>query len=108
MRTKLPEIYDYSSNEYEVRDRDSERKGNGKLYGDQRRQARDSEIKNGDGVLVKKKQKNKLSTVFNPKPVSKKGKGERVVFLNLVKGPDIQEMCLMLRNLISLNLVYPS
>ncbi|KAH3873310.1 hypothetical protein DPMN_036542 [Dreissena polymorpha] len=76
MQTKLPEIYDYSSNKYEVRDRDSKRKGKGMLYGDQRRQARDSEIKNGDVVLVEQKKKNRLSTVFNPNQCQwlKKGK----------------------------------
>ena len=36
LRTKLPEIYDYSSKYYDIRDRDSERKRKGKLYGDTR------------------------------------------------------------------------
>lgn len=80
LRTKLPEIYDYSSPEYEIRDRDSERKGKGKMYGDQRRNARESGIQEGDVVLVKQKKQNKLSTAFNPNPMSVVGRnGNSVV-----------------------------
>lgn len=68
MRTKLPEMTEFGEVDMEVRDRDSERKGRGKIYADNRRNARPCDIKEGDRVLVKQNQrKNKLSTVFNPK-----------------------------------------
>ena len=70
IRTKIPEISDYSCFEYELKDRDSEQKGKGKIYGDSRRRACESLVKKGDTVLVKQKKQNKLSTVFDPKPMS--------------------------------------
>jgi hypothetical protein len=44
-------------------------KGKGKIYADRQRQAKESDIKEGDSVLVKQRKQNKLSTVFNPKPM---------------------------------------
>lgn len=71
IRTKIPDISDYRSIDQEIRDRDSERKGKGKMYGDNRRNAKESEIHEGDSVLVKQQKKvDKLSPVFNPNPMS--------------------------------------
>ncbi|XP_052809259.1 uncharacterized protein LOC128237717 [Mya arenaria] len=70
IRTKIPDISDYRVSDHEIRDRDSERKGKGKIYGDNRRNARESDIKEGDLVLVKQKKQDKLSTVFNSNSMS--------------------------------------
>ena len=45
IRTKIPDISDHRVSDHEIRDRDSERKGKGKIYGDNRRNARESDIK---------------------------------------------------------------
>lgn len=86
LRTKLLEIYDYSSNDYDIRDRDSEQKGKGKLYGDKRRNARVFDIQEGDIVLVKQKKQNKLSTVFNPNPMQVQSRNGNSVVLETNDG----------------------
>ena len=70
IRTKLPDIAEHRVPDDEERDRDSERKGKGKIYGDDKRNAKQCEIQKGDLVLVKQKKSDKLSTVFNPNPMS--------------------------------------
>ena len=52
IRTKLPHFQEFSI-EDKVRDRDSERKENGKVYADCQRNARQSEIREGDKVLLR-------------------------------------------------------
>ena len=49
LRTKLPEL---SETDDEIRDHDSEKKEKGKLYTDKKRKAVESEIKEGDQVLL--------------------------------------------------------
>ena len=84
MRTKLPDLCEYRESDYEIRDRDSERKQRGKEYTDRKRGAVESELKAGDRVLVKQNRENKLTTNFNPKPmvVVEKNKNSVVVKSN--------------------------
>lgn len=70
IRTKIPDIVNYENLDDIVRDRDSEMKGKGKIYADQRRNVRQSEIYEGDIVLMKQSKENKLSTTFNPNPMT--------------------------------------
>ncbi|KAL9967186.1 hypothetical protein ACROYT_G025364 [Oculina patagonica] len=67
MRTKLPQLQEFSI-EDEVRDHDSERKEKGKVYADSRRNACESEIQEGDKVLLRQEKENKLSTPFKQSP----------------------------------------
>ncbi|XP_052777763.1 uncharacterized protein LOC128215074 [Mya arenaria] len=59
IRTKIPDISDHRVSDHEIRDRDIERKGKGKIYGDNRRNARESDIKEGDLVENKSVQSEK-------------------------------------------------
>ena len=68
IRTKIPDLQQLNADDIEVRDRDSENKGKGKLYADTKRRAVESTIEVGDKVLVKQDRENKFSTPFNPKP----------------------------------------
>ena len=61
IRTKLPHLQEFSV-EDEVRDRDSERKSKGQMYADCKRNACESEIREGDKVLLRQEKENKLST----------------------------------------------
>ena len=65
--TKLPHLQEFSI-EDEVRDRDSERKAKGKVYADCQRNARESEIREGDKVLLRQEKENKLPTPYKPSP----------------------------------------
>ena len=65
IRTKLPHLQEFSIEfEDEVRDRDSDRKEKGKMYVDYQRNARESEIREGDKVLLRQVKENKLSTPY--------------------------------------------
>ena len=59
IRTKLPHLQEFSI-EDEVRDRDSERKAKGKVYAYCQRNARESEIREGDKALLRQEKENKL------------------------------------------------
>ena len=52
IRTKLPHLQEFGI-EDEVRDRDSERKAKGKVYAECQRNARESEIRGGDKVILR-------------------------------------------------------
>ena len=81
IRTKIPDIENLRNENIEVRDRDSEKKGEGKLYADMKRNAVQSNLKVGDKVLVRQDRQNKLSTPFYPKPftvVEKKGNSVQI------------------------------
>ena len=67
IRTKLSHLQQFSI-EDEVRDRDSERKARGKVYADCQRNARESEIREGDKVLLRQEKENKLSTPYKQPP----------------------------------------
>ena len=65
IRTCVPEINTYRREDSEILDRDSEKKGKGKLYSDAQRNAKESEIVPGDKVLLKQNRNNKLDTPFS-------------------------------------------
>ena len=69
IRTKLPEIQFENDDAY-VQERDAMQKRKMKMNADKKRKARKSEFKIGDTVLVKQERKNKMSTPFNPKPLT--------------------------------------
>jgi transposase InsO family protein len=86
MRTKLPEIHKYSETDYVVRDRDAERKGQGKMYSDAKRGAAPSNIQPGDLALMKKNKENKLSTTFHSDPFKVVEKNGNSVVLESKEG----------------------
>ncbi len=65
MKTKMPEFIK-DQVDLEVRDHDAERKGLSKLYADQRRGARESDIQLGDKAIMIDEDKGKLDTNFKP------------------------------------------
>ena len=67
IRTKLPNLSSYTEYDQEMRDRDAEQKEKGKVYSDNRKNARESEIKSGDDVLMKQDMQNKFQSQFKPK-----------------------------------------
>ena len=68
LRGKLPDLSDYNQADQEVRDRDAEKKGKTKIYVDEHRRARPSDVENGDQGLVKQDKVNKFTKPFNPTP----------------------------------------
>ncbi|XP_021378396.1 uncharacterized protein LOC110466305 [Mizuhopecten yessoensis] len=70
-RTKMPQVAERQQNALheQVRERDSKRKCQMKLYADARNHAKDSDISVGDVVVVQQDMKgNKLTTAFDPQP----------------------------------------
>ena len=69
LRTCIPGIEEFQVlDDQEVRDRDSEAKERGKLYANEKRGARESEVKEGERVLLKHEKTNKLTPTFRPEP----------------------------------------
>ena len=68
LRTRIPGIKEFPVDDQEVHDRDSEAKEKGKLYADEKRRARESDVKEGDMVLLRQERKNKLTPTFRPEP----------------------------------------
>ena len=68
LRTRTPGIEEFPVEDQEVRDRDNEAKEKGKLYADEKRCARESDVKEGDTVLLGQERKNKLTPTFRPEP----------------------------------------
>ena len=68
LRTRIPGIEEFQVDDQKVRDRDKEAKERGKLYADEKRDARESDEKEGDRVLLKQEQTNKLTSTFRPAP----------------------------------------
>lgn len=68
IRDKLPSIQQHSIDiDQALHDRDKEKKEKGKVYGDNRRNAKVSDIEVGDSVLLKRQViSNKLATTFEP------------------------------------------
>lgn len=67
IRDKLPDIHQPIEIDEEVADRDKSEKEKGKAYADERRNAKISDIQEGDEVLVKRVVKtNKLQSTFEP------------------------------------------
>ena len=77
IRTRLPEPEVTVPNiDAELRHNDFERKTKMKLYADNKRHTRVSDLQVGDSVLVRQPKENKLTTPFNPQPlevIQKKG-----------------------------------
>nr|CAH7764201.1 unnamed protein product [Callosobruchus chinensis] len=98
LKDKLPMITDLNIEE-EVRDKDSLVKQKGKEYADKRRHARDSEITEGDTVILKRMRKeNKLDTTFDATPhtvISKNG-GD-VTAKNDVTGEEVRRNVLHMK-----------
>lgn len=70
LRTRIPGIEEFQVDDQKSRDRDKEAKERGKLYADEKRDALESEsdVKEGDRVLLKQEQTNKLTLTFRPEP----------------------------------------
>ena len=76
LRTRLPCIEENTVDDLDVRYRDNETKEKGKIYIDKKRQAKTSNLKEGDKVLLRQKSLSKLTPPFDPHPyrvVSKYG-----------------------------------
>lgn len=79
MGTKLPSLpakQKKKASQKKVKMNDAKAKEKMKVYADKRRNARDSNLKVGDRVLVQQEKRNKLSTPFDPRPyevIDKKG-----------------------------------
>ena len=80
-RTKLPKLSQPTHSDEETRERDQLMKFKSKQYADAARNARMSEVKQGDLVLMKQ-DKNKLSTTFEPQPYKVKEKKGNQVFMS--------------------------
>jgi len=68
MRTVLPELSMRPQGDEEMRERDRREKEKMKQYADHRANAKQSDLKPGDTVLVRQPKENKLSTPYDPKP----------------------------------------
>ena len=66
--TRIPGIEEFPVDDQEIRDRDREAKEKGKLYADEKRCARESDVKEVDKVLLRQDRKNKLTPTFRPEP----------------------------------------
>lgn len=77
MRDKLPSMDRFTIGDDELRDKDKVMKQKGKIYADNKRNAKPNEIEVGDSVFLKRQVKpNKLATTFEPtefKVVERKG-----------------------------------
>ena len=67
IRTKLPEHTDNQVNK-DLRDRDEMKKRKMKEYADEKNHASESDLKEGDRVIVKERQRDKAMSPFDPKP----------------------------------------
>ncbi|XP_045178028.1 uncharacterized protein K02A2.6-like [Mercenaria mercenaria] len=75
VKTKLPSMT-FEKQDTDVRDRDSLSKSKNKIYADKNRRAQPSALKIGDRVLLKREQRNKFETMFDPTPgivIARKG-----------------------------------
>ena len=71
LRTKIPEFQPQTpTNDTAVRERDFKMKQRIKFYADARNNATDCHLKIGDTVLVKQQRENKLTSYYNPKPLT--------------------------------------
>ena len=76
IRTKLPELQPSITNIESVRDRDKAQKLEGKICADKKRNAKESDVYEGDIVILKQDRENKLSETFGKdtyKVIEKKG-----------------------------------
>lgn len=84
IRDKLPSIYQPIEQDEELRDRDKQSKEKGKMYTDERRHAKQNEIKEGDEVWIRKEVRtNKLAPKFDPVSYEViERKGSEIVVVN--------------------------
>ena len=75
LRTRLPGLEQNTEGDLELRDRDSEAKEKGKVYIEQNRKAKTTEIKEGDQVLLKQNALSKMTPPFEPQPYRVVSKG---------------------------------
>jgi hypothetical protein len=68
LRTKLPELRENVRLDEEMRDKDREKKEKMKGYADKRRNAKESNLSEGDKVLLKQQRINKWTTTFESQP----------------------------------------
>ena len=68
MRTKLSDLRETSRTDEEVRDRDRGKKAKMKDYADRQRYVEESDLMEGDKVLLKQQRVNKWSTSFESQP----------------------------------------
>lgn len=85
MRTKLPDVRETSRTDEELRDRDREKKAKMKDYADRQRNAEESDLKEGDKVLLKQQRVNKWSASFESQPYEVVEKTGKCV---LIKSPE--------------------
>ena len=67
LKTKLPKMT-FDNKDTDIRDRDSLSKTKNKIYADKKRRAQPNNLKLGDRVLLKREQRNKFETAFDPTP----------------------------------------
>ena len=91
IRTKLPEATHQAkaSTDHEVRQRDHSAKQKMKQYSDMRHHHAPSAISIGDTVLLKQQRKNKLSTRFDPDPVTVIGRKGSMITLRKGDGTEL-------------------
>ena len=82
----------------EVRDRDAEKKRKGKIYADHKRNAVESTIQTGDKVLMRKEEKNKLSTTFKGEPFTVIQKNGNQIVIRADSGVQYKQNVTHLRN----------
>ena len=71
LRSRLPEIkISHPESDAEMRQQDQQRKQQMKSYADDRRNSKKHRLQIGDTVLVRQQKKNKLSSVYNPEPMT--------------------------------------
>ena len=80
IRTKLPQLQEFTV-EDKVRDRDSERKEKGKVYGDCKRNVHESKIHESDKVLLRQDKENKLSARYKQSPFTVVQGNGNIVFV---------------------------
>jgi hypothetical protein len=67
LKTKLPKMT-FDNKDTDIRDRDSLSKTKNKIYADKKRRAQRNNLKLGDRVLLKREQRHKFETAFDPTP----------------------------------------
>ena len=86
LRTRIPGIEEFPVDDQELRDKENEAKEKGKLYADEKRFARESDVKEGGTVLFRQDQKNKLTPTFRPEPCRVLNKSGNSVMVELPDG----------------------
>ena len=94
LRTRFPGIEEFQEDDQEVPDRGKEANGRGKQYADDKRGARESDVNEGDRVLPKQEQTNKLTPTFRPEPFCVMEKTGNGVVVESPEGPKLHQSSL--------------